>query len=202
MKFIAFDTETGGIDHKCSLLTAFFQVYDETYTPKESLSLKMRPNEDIYVVSAGGLMVNGINLVEHHKSALRYKEASKVLYDFLEQVTEGGKTRLYAIGLGLEYDIDVITRYLLSKETLSKYLSVKKLDVMNIAVLLKMLGMLPNDLSHALTSLAAHYKIDWPKPAHDAEGDTLVSAKVLFRMVEELGRAISGIPTIVEDENA
>lgn len=193
MKFIAFDTETGGIDDKCSLLTAFFQVYDETYKPLESLSLKVRPEDDLYIVSAGGLAVNGIDLIEHHKTAYRYKEASKLLYDFLERVTEGGNTKLYSIGLGLDYDIEVVAKHLLSRATLSKYLSVKKLDILNIAVLMKMLGMLPKDLSHSLISLASHYKITWPKPAHDAEGDTLVSAKVLFTMVDELSKAISGI---------
>jgi DNA polymerase III epsilon subunit-like protein len=186
MKFIALDTETGGIDDSTSLLTAFFQVYDDQFQPVESLSLTLRPNDGQYVVSAGGLQVNGINLIDHNAKSITYKEASPLLYAFLDRVTDGGKTKLYAIGVGLEYDLKVLNKYLLSASTLQKYVSVKRLDLLNIALFLKTVGILPPDLSHSLVSLAAHYNIEWKQAAHDAQADALMSVDVFLRMRKDI----------------
>ncbi len=186
MKYIALDTETGCINHSSSLLTAFFQVYDSNYTPTEFLKLTLKPDDGLYVVSAGGLKVNGINLVEHDAAAITYKEGAKILYDFLNTHTEQGKSKLYAIGLGLDHDLQMLTKYLLSPNTLAKFISVKKLDVLNIALFMKMLGLLPPDLSHSLKSLADHYAIEWTGPAHDAQADAIMSANVLFKMIRQL----------------
>ena len=182
MRYITLDTETGGIDESNSLLTAFFQVYDDQFQPVDSLSLVLRPDNGQYVVSAGGLLVNGINLIDHNAKSITYREASPLLYAFLDRVTDGGKTKLYAIGLGLEYDLRVLAKYLISANTLQKYLSVKRLDLLHIALFLKVAGLLPPDLSHSLQSLAAHYDIEWKQPAHDAQADAIMSVDVFLKM--------------------
>ena len=54
-RYIAMDLESGGIPEGCSVLSAFFQVLDENMQPIDSLSLKVKPNDPVYHVTAEAL---------------------------------------------------------------------------------------------------------------------------------------------------
>lgn len=85
MKYIVIDTETGGIGRDVSLLSAYFGVLDENFNLLDELELFVRPDNHIYQVTAEALGINKINLVEHEKKAVTYKEAGTKLFNFIEK---------------------------------------------------------------------------------------------------------------------
>ena len=92
-RFLAFDAETGGIGADKALLTLYFIVLNEKFEVLDELDLRIKPNDDIYHVTAEALEINKINLVEHDKVALTDKAAGQVLYPFLEKHSEKGKIK-------------------------------------------------------------------------------------------------------------
>ena len=87
-KYIVFDVETGGIGLDKSLLSACFlycqyDVKNDEYEIIDGLDLKIKPNDDVYHVTAQGMQINGIDLVEHDKVAITEKQAGTKLYDKL-----------------------------------------------------------------------------------------------------------------------
>ncbi len=77
------DTETGGLDpRKHSLLSIGLVVGDG---PKVVNSLEILVRHEPFVVSAGGMKVNRIDLVQHAAAALDPDMALGVLNVFLDQ---------------------------------------------------------------------------------------------------------------------
>jgi DNA polymerase III epsilon subunit-like protein len=83
-KYLALDCETGGLEGT-SLLSLYCGVYDESFTLLDELELFLRPKDHIYHVTAEGLGINKIDLVEHEKKAIPYAEGGTLLYDFIEK---------------------------------------------------------------------------------------------------------------------
>lgn len=83
-KYLALDCETGGLEGT-SLLSLYCGVYDESFTLLDELELFLRPKDHIYHVTAEGLGINKIDLVEHEKKAIPYTEGGTLLYDFIEK---------------------------------------------------------------------------------------------------------------------
>ena len=81
--FLFIDTETGGLDPaRHSLLSVGLVVGDG---PRVLNSLEILIRHEPYVVSAGGMAVNRIDLVQHSAAALEPKMALTVLDVFLDQ---------------------------------------------------------------------------------------------------------------------
>ena len=66
-KYLAFDTETGGLISGVALLTSHFLVLDNDLKVLDELELTTKPNNGHYVIAPEALEVNKINLIEHHK---------------------------------------------------------------------------------------------------------------------------------------
>lgn len=81
-KYLALDCETGGLEGT-SLLSLYCGVYDESFNLLNELELFLRPKDHIYYVTAEGLGINKIDLVEHEKKAIPYAEGGTLLYNFL-----------------------------------------------------------------------------------------------------------------------
>lgn len=84
MKYLVTDVETGGFEGT-SLLSAYFGVLDENLNLLDELELFVRPDNRQYVVTAEALAINKINLIEHEKKAVTYKEAGTLLFNFLQK---------------------------------------------------------------------------------------------------------------------
>lgn len=128
MRYIAFDTETGGLSPaKTDILTAYFCILDDDLQLQAELELKIRPNgDDPYRVTAGALSINGIDLIKHHKEALTKTEAAFKLKAFLNNYKPPGKEKLIPVGHNLSFDVNFICEHLLTKQEWDAFCGYKK----------------------------------------------------------------------------
>lgn len=178
--YVAVDNETGGFEGT-SLLSTYLAVLDETMNVTATLNLTVKPDNGIYLVEAGGLAVNKIDLVEHDKTAITYSAAGATLRHFLKKTSDDGKTKLIPLGHGVTGDM-IGLRVLLSRANLEQYTSYRKLDTAVIAQYLKFQGKLPESISGSLESLCGHFGIVLDCPAHTAMGDVARTIGVLRAM--------------------
>lgn len=188
--YIGLDCETGGIGDGISLLEVFFGIYDSRLTLQDQLLLKVKPDDDIYKVQAEGLSVNRINLIEHDKIAIPYKQAKTPLYEFLKKNSQNGKIKLVPIGHHVDGDIRWVCQNLISREAWEHNCSYRKLDTGTIAQFLKLKGIIPDDVSGSLSSLAKYYDLSFNGSAHEARADVDMTVQILRKMVKDEELAI------------
>ncbi len=183
--YIAVDTETGGIGPEVSLLTAYFYVMDQNFKKVADLSLAIKPDNDIYHVTAEALSINKINLIEHQKTAISSSEAGMKLRNFLVELTNQGATKLVPIGHNVAFDLEKIYANVLNKKEAQKYVSYRLLDTGVIAQFMKAAGILPDSVSGSLESLVLYFGVE-KQVAHTAEGDVLMTVGVLQKQLEKV----------------
>jgi DNA polymerase III alpha subunit (gram-positive type) len=184
-KYIAIDTETGGIDKYTSLLTAYFAVLNENFEIVSELDLVVKPEDGNYVVTARALEINRINLVTHdaNPNAVNEKVAGGKLREFLIAATANGKTKLVPLGQNVAFDLAKIYEDLLNKTEAEKYISYRVLDTGTIGQFLKVLNKIPETVSGSLGSWVEHFKVK-QREAHTARGDVEMTVDVLKAMIE------------------
>lgn len=175
------DCEMGGRDLKYSLLTSYLMVTDENFKIIGSLSLKVKPDDGDYLVSGQGMSVNKINLMEHDKIAIPYKQAKPLLYDFLKQHANGG--RLTPVGHGVRGDIDFLLKYLISPGSWEQYCTYHYMDTSVILQYLRAIGKMPVDQDGSVGALAKYLGIPVNGDLHDEEVDTKTTAAILEKFV-------------------
>jgi DNA polymerase III alpha subunit (gram-positive type) len=184
-KYIAFDTETGGLRAKqCSLLTVYFVVLDnDLKTVLGELDLKIKPNAgEPYSVTSEALAVNKINLIDHDKEAITESEASQRLYKFLNTINPDGQDKLVPVGHNEYFDEEFIKERLLASHNWSKFISYRRLDTGTVAEFLKVAGLMPRTVGSGLGKLCEYFDINFPD-AHTAKGDTMATVKLLRKML-------------------
>lgn len=183
--YVAMDLETGGIGLECSLLTGYFGFLDANLNLLDGLDLKVKPNDGKpYVVQAGGLAVNGINLIEHDKVAITESEAGAQLMMALKKHSKSGKIKLIPIGHNVQFDILHIYEHLLSKKHFDNFVSYRKLDTGTIAQFFKLCGFIAPDKSGSLEYLADLFGVKFKDRAHTAESDAMMCVEILQKMRE------------------
>ena len=185
IKYLHMDCEMGGRDLKYSLLTAFFMVSDDKFNVLDKLSLALKPDDGVYIVSAQGLSVNKINIVEHDKHALPYKQAKSLLYNFLDKNSNFGKEKLTPVGHGVNGDIDHVIDKLISWGSWEKCCTYHYIDTSIVLQFLRACGKLPLHIDGSVIGLVQYFnilftKVDW----HNAEFDTLMTMLVYKKMIE------------------
>jgi hypothetical protein len=180
--FLPFDTETGGIGPEMSLLSAHFAVCDEDWNILDELDLNIKPNDGIYRVTAEGLSVNKINLVEHEKVAVTYSLAGSQLRDFLVRNSQNGRIKLQPMGKNVGFDVKKVTDNILGVKTFNQFVSYRCYDITPIVTFLKRTGRLDRFAPESLEGLAKFFgfEAEW----HTARGDNLVGIKVIKRLEE------------------
>ena len=184
-KFIAFDNETGGIAPETSLLTTYFAILDPHLNKIDELELTLKPNDGKpYVVEAGGLAVNKINLIQHDEEAITYSEGGQKLFKLLKY--HGINDKLTPLGHNVHFDILGVNNHLLGAKTWNQFVSYKIQDTQVIASFLQRGGKFPPDLSMSLGSLANYFRVQVAGNPHESIYDTLVTIEVyrnLLRMI-------------------
>ena len=184
MKLLAFDTETGGLDPKeTSLLTAYFQVFDENFNTIDSLYLKVIPNDGLIKANEGALKVNKINLEAHKEEAIPYNEAKVKLTQFLAKYSTK-YDKLTPVAHNIDFDLGYLFEHLVTKKEWENYVSYRKLDTAQIANFLKLAGRLPAKQGGSLGDLAKCMNIQFDGAAHSADADTKVLVELLRSFVE------------------
>lgn len=184
MKYIAFDTETGGLTPDKSLLTVYAVILDEQFRTVEEIDLKLRPDTGSFICTEESLKVNGINLLKHQIQAVPYSKAASDFTSFLQRHAPN-KKRLTAIGSNIPFDKMFVKQYLCPN--LDDYIAYKHLDVGNIFEFLKVSGIVPKHKSGKLGDIAQHFNVKVNNALHDAKEDTLVTVRILKKMIEVVG---------------
>jgi DNA polymerase III alpha subunit (gram-positive type) len=184
-KYLCFDTETGGIGLDKSLLTAYLAVYDDSFNAVDELSLLLKPDDGIYRVEARALEINGINLVEHDKLAIPYREAKHFLYNFLFKNSIKGD-KLVPVGHGVAFDTQRLKHDLISSGSWENFVSYRAIDTSNVARFLIAAGKIPATVSGSLESLCDYFKVTLAhgEQFHSANVDTQKTFAVFYYMLQ------------------
>lgn len=188
-KFIALDIETGGLGQEYSILTAFFTILDPQLNTIASLELNIKPDDGVYKVSAGGLGVNGIDLVAHDERAIFQKDAKRILYDFLNVHSNNGQDKLTAIGYNIWFDVQFIWNTLLTRKSWEHHVSYHVLEVGTIAQFLFRNGWV-NIRMGSLVDLAISLGLS-VEDCHTAWGDVRITIDVYKKLNEFMQDALT-----------
>jgi oligoribonuclease (3'-5' exoribonuclease) len=185
--YLFLDNEMGGLEKdQYSLLTVYLMMTDDNFKVIGDLYLYLKPNDGIYKVCVRAMEINKINLVEHDKRAITYKEGSTALYNFLSKLTDGGKVKATVVGHGIYGDVEWILHHLISRNSFENFTSYRKLDTSSTCQFLKSCGLFPEDVSGSLESLAKHFNINQNAgddiQFHDAKFDTEITFKVFLAL--------------------
>lgn len=190
-KFLLLDGEYGGVKSRgvsnqdFSILELAITVTDINLDVYETLVLKIKPDDDKYIVSAEGLAANKINLVHHDKVAITHGKAKELLHNFLKKHSDGGRVKLFPLGKGIGKDIQFIfNQKLISEHYWREFISDQIIDFGGIIMLLKLLGVYPQTvkkstgkMSNSLEALAEDLNISTDS-LHEAKGDVDLYIKV------------------------
>ena len=185
MRYISLDTETGGIGLDKSLLTLGMVLADDKLNEIDYFQLAIKPDNQVYQVTARGLEINKINLVEHDKVAITENAAKTALYNLLTQWSERGKIKLIPIGKQIDGDINHIWNKLISRNTWEQFVSYRRIEVSSIFLLMQSMGYVPADNKGSLASIAEHYQMD-TSMLHNALGDARLTLLLYQKMVSDL----------------
>ena len=183
---LGIDTETGGLLPESSLLTAYFGFYELTngkFNRVDELDLKIKPNDDVYHLTAESLDINKINIVEHNKMAISEKLAGQQLYKKLENWHRIAKEKLIPVGHNVGFDIRKVTTTLISMGSWESFVSYRVMDTCTIAQFYRICEKLPDNISCSLGHLAAYYKIHTNGKRHEAKCDVETTMAVLENLI-------------------
>src|ERR1039458_9014122 len=207
IKYLHMDCEMGGRELKYSLLTAYFTVTDDKFKVLGDLYLEVKPDDGDYVVSGKGMGVNKINLQEHDKIAIPYKDAKPWLYNFLRKhsagIVNGAVTpnwlpiRLTPVGHGVKGDISHVILRLISEGSWEQFCTYHYVDTSVVLQYLRALGKMPEDCDGSTSALVDYFGISGDKgdPCnfHNARFDTQMTMAV-YREFVRLGTPQSDAP--------
>ncbi|HNX31716.1 MAG TPA: 3'-5' exonuclease [Holophaga sp.] len=182
--YLFLDTETGGLGLEHSLLTLGLVVGDDGEV-RDSLEILVA--HDPYVVSAGGMAVNRIDLVRHHQAALAPEAALGTLEAFCARHFPGG-IPITLVGHNVAFDRNFLAVFhaKLGRPLEPRY-SHRIIDTHSIAAALRDAGRLPLD-DLGSTHLFRHFGIAIPEEKrHTALGDALGTFQLYWKLVELIG---------------
>lgn len=191
---IFLDTETGGIPNGVSILTitiSQIEFSNNKIINHSNLDIKCLPDDNLVLVSPEALSVNKIDLVEHSKTAISYKDAGREIYKYLSTLSQShGKLTL--VGQGIQFDLrHLFDQKIISEASFYNFVDRRVIDIISISKFAQELGKIPKDQSISLANIAKYLKIPVDQSAlHTSLGDNLLAAKVLF----ELGKLFNGKP--------
>lgn len=183
MNYIFLDCEMGGKELQHSLLQAAFLVTDDTFDKKMVLNLLLKPDNGDYVINGESLAINQINLIEHDKKAISYKESSSILYEFLKSASQSGKDKVIPIGHGVRGDIKWITRTILSPGSWEHFCTYDCICTSVLFQFLKINKKIPQDMSGNLKTIAEYFQIKIDGQLHDALVDAHLTMEVYKNML-------------------
>ena len=181
-KYLVFDTETGGLDASRHSLLTLGLVAGGPEGVDESLELAVR--HEPYVVSAGGMKVNRIDLVAHHEMALGPAKAIEAMDIFL--VRHFWDEPVVLVGHNISFDIAFLRAFLESQgRSLEPRFSHRSVDTHAVAAALRDAGRIPAQVKLSSTALFEHFGIVVPEEKrHTALGDALATHALYWKLVE------------------
>jgi hypothetical protein len=185
IRYIAFDCESGGTTPDRSLLTVYFEILDGKLEQLASLDLKIKPNDDVYSVTAEALGVNKIDLVKHDAEAIYEKKAGTLLYEFLKLHSQNGQLKLTPLGHGVHFDIKFVTAHLVAPKTWETFVSYRTRDTGVLGGSMIDAGIIPRTVSGSLKSFCEWYQIK-NSEEHTSVGDVGATIALYKKMLLDL----------------
>jgi DNA polymerase III subunit epsilon len=180
--YLFLDTETGGLDlEKHSLLSLGLVVGDDGVL-RESLEILVK--HEPYVVSAGGMAVNRIDLVQHDRAAQEPGAALATFNAFLERHFPGNNP-VTLVGHNVSFDRGFLAVFFARQNhPFEPRISHRIIDTHSIAAALRDAGRLAVD-SLSSSALFSHFGIQIPEEKrHTALGDALGTFDLYWKLVE------------------
>jgi hypothetical protein len=187
---LCIDTETGGLPDDVSLLTAyfgFFKLQNKNLEFVDELDLLIKPIDGVYKITSESIMINKIDLVQHDRLAINQKEAGTKLYNKLSDWQKlANNEKIVPVGHNIGFDINKITKNLISSGSWNNFVSYRVLDTSTIVQFLKLSGKLPQNLSGSLSHLLNYFKLEKEiqGSAHEARYDALGTLLVLQKLID------------------
>ncbi len=178
------DCEMGGRELKYSLLTAYFRITDSNFTKIGDLYLEVKPDDGVYIVSGQGMSVNKIDLVEHDKRAIPYKDAKGILFKFLSDNSKRLGCRLTPVGHGIKGDIEHVIARLISVGSWEQFCTYHYIDTSVVLQFLRACGKMDPDTDGSVTALADYFNVKVEGDDHDCRVDTLKTLGVFKEFVK------------------
>lgn len=177
------DTETGGLDPRKHSLLSVGLVVGDAQGVANSLEILIR--HEPYVVSAGGMKVNRIDLVAHAAAALEPDMALGVMNVFLDQHFPHLCKPIILAGHNVGFDQAFLGAFLDGMgHHLEPRFSHRVVDTHSLAAALRDAGKLPIE-NLSSTALFDHFGILVPEDKrHTALGDALGTFELYWKLVE------------------
>ncbi len=186
--YLFMDTETGGLTPKHSLLTASFIAADKDFNiisvPTYEHGLYLQIKHDEYVLTAGALHVNNINVAEHHKTGVDLENAIAAFSDFVSRAASvSGKKRLIPAGHNVAFDIQFVREHLCPDAGFwDRYFTYPIFDTAVIARFIHAAGKIDNSFS--LSTLRQKYLPHVAGDSHNAEIDNLTTIELTKKFLQ------------------
>src|SRR5690606_30430214 len=179
-KILFIDTETGGLDPlEHSLLSVAFAVWDNG---KITTSKEFLINDGVLNVTSKALEINGINIIEHSRIALKSKYAISEIKNFLNQNFEFDE-KIILCGHNILFDINFFKNFWNKNEgNYNKRFSHRYVDTASILFFLSITNKLPEN-SNSSQNAFDLFGISIDK-RHSALGDVLGTAELFNRLIE------------------
>lgn len=184
--YLAFDTETTGLEANSNVLTAYFIILDSDFNQIDNLNLQIK--YPFYTVYPQALEVNKINLISHHNdiNSLNVNLAMIKLSTFLEKNKKDNKYIL--LGHNVQFDIQMlINNNIFTQDIIDIYLDMDNLlDTFLYAKKLKNMKLIPYRQSLSLSKLIYYFDLNNINiNFHNAEDDIKVTI-LLYKKLKEL----------------
>jgi DNA polymerase III epsilon subunit-like protein len=179
--YLFLDTETGGLDLERHSLLSIGLVVGDAGVVRDSLEILIR--HEPYVVSAGGLAVNRIDLVQHHQAALEPEAALTALETFCGRHFPPGEP-ITLVGHNITFDRNFLAVFFAQQgRPLEPRISHRIIDTHSVAAALRDAGRLA--IEHLSSSaLFQHFGIVIPEEKrHTALGDALGTFELYWKLV-------------------
>jgi len=176
-RYLFLDLETGGVDIETSILTAAFVVTDSEFEILAKEHWAVMPDNGRFLVDAGGMAKNRLDLIKLAEVAQSYSEASHNLRELIKKWSDDGKNKLIPAGYGVIFDVNHIQHHWLKKSNWEQFCSYRILDVRCAIQFLNACGVIK--FKGGLEECVEKFGLKKPDlEFHDALSDTLYCIEV------------------------
>lgn len=181
--FVLIDTETTGYDEKKHQILEIGMLVIKNMEVVAELEVKVKHRE--YVLTAGAMKANSIDIVDHEKEALEEKAAAELILKFLNDNKAEEEEGYIVIGQNIGFDIKFLEAMFLRCYLIKDYrkvISYRNLDLMQLALIKNIQGKIDlekQDLEHILNKL----NIEIPSNRHRALKDCELTYQAMIKLL-------------------
>ena len=191
MTLLGIDTETTGLLPESQLLTLYMGIVDDNFKIIQSLDLKIKPDpingRTVYShIEVEALAVNKIDLIDHDKVAITYKQSKTIVYKWLEEMYSL-YGHLTPFGNMVQGDVDKICECLISRGAWDNFCDRRVIELSGIGKTLQLMGKIPETQSLSLSKISKYFEMQVDDNLlHTAKYDVEVGAFVLKKYLDLL----------------